>query len=90
MAGMIKKNSLMHILNGIKFLNQVSAYALSSACLLVLCGRLADLYGRKLVFFAGSIWLFVFSIACGFAKGKPSCCSSSVCFTKVFSSHQMS
>ncbi|KAF8331581.1 efflux transporter [Amanita rubescens] len=46
----------------------VSSYALSSACLLVLCGRLADLYGRKFVFFAGSIWLFVFSIACGFAK----------------------
>ncbi|KAF8331587.1 efflux transporter [Amanita rubescens] len=46
----------------------VSAYALSSACLLVLCGRLADLYGRKLVFFAGSIWLFAFSLACGFAK----------------------
>ncbi|KAF8331579.1 major facilitator superfamily domain-containing protein [Amanita rubescens] len=48
----------------------VSAYALSSGCLLVLCGRLADLYGRKLVFLIGSIWLFVFTLACGFAPNE--------------------
>ncbi|KAF8331585.1 efflux transporter [Amanita rubescens] len=46
----------------------VSGYPLGSACLLVLCGRLADLYGRRLVFFAGSIWLLAFSLGCGFAK----------------------
>ncbi|KAI0287841.1 efflux transporter [Russula brevipes] len=34
----------------------ISAYSISSACLLLLCGRLADLYGRKLV------WLIGYSI----------------------------
>ncbi|TFK71576.1 efflux transporter [Pluteus cervinus] len=45
----------------------VSAYALSSGCLLLIFGRLADLHGRKRVFIAGSCWLAVFSLACGFA-----------------------
>ncbi|KAF8731224.1 hypothetical protein AX14_005036 [Amanita brunnescens Koide BX004] len=45
----------------------ISAYALSSACLLVLFGRLADLFGRKLVFLTGSAWLFAFTLACAFA-----------------------
>ncbi|KAK2466613.1 hypothetical protein APHAL10511_000871 [Amanita phalloides] len=48
----------------------VSAYSLSSACLLVLLGRLADLYGRKLLFMVGSIWLFAFTIGCGFAPNE--------------------
>ncbi|TFK64329.1 putative efflux transporter [Pluteus cervinus] len=47
----------------------VSAYALSSGCLLLVFGRLADLYGRKRVFIAGSSWLAIFSLACGFAPG---------------------
>ncbi|KAF8627585.1 hypothetical protein AX17_006158 [Amanita inopinata Kibby_2008] len=46
----------------------ISAYSLSSACLLVLFGRLADLYGRKKVFILGSLWLFVFTLACGFSR----------------------
>lgn len=37
-------------------------------CLLVLFGRLADLYGRKKVFILGSIWMTVFSLACAFAN----------------------
>ncbi|KAF8722460.1 hypothetical protein AX14_009814 [Amanita brunnescens Koide BX004] len=48
----------------------ISAYALSSACLLVLFGRLADLFGRKLVFLSGSTWLFAFTLACGFAPNE--------------------
>ncbi|KAL0065020.1 hypothetical protein AAF712_008013 [Marasmius tenuissimus] len=35
----------------------MSAYPLSAGCLLLLCGRLADLYGRKRVFVIGSIWV---------------------------------
>lgn len=40
----------------------VSAYSLSSGCFLVFFGRIADLYGCKRVFIAGSAWLMVFSI----------------------------
>ncbi|THU98805.1 putative efflux transporter [Dendrothele bispora CBS 962.96] len=46
----------------------VSAYALSSGCLLLIFGRLADLYGRKRVFLFGSIWLTAFTVGCAFAK----------------------
>ncbi|KAL0952456.1 hypothetical protein HGRIS_006724 [Hohenbuehelia grisea] len=46
----------------------VSAYSLSSGCLLVMFGRLADLYGRKRVFMLGSLWLLAFTLGCGFAK----------------------
>ncbi|EMD32376.1 hypothetical protein CERSUDRAFT_118741 [Gelatoporia subvermispora B] len=45
-----------------------SAYSLSSGCLLLFFGRLADLYGRKLIFLLGSAFLTVFGLACGFAK----------------------
>ncbi|KAF8722458.1 hypothetical protein AX14_009812 [Amanita brunnescens Koide BX004] len=48
----------------------ISAYALSSACLLVLFGRIADLFGRKLVFLSGSAWLFAFTLACAFAPNE--------------------
>ncbi|KAJ6468230.1 MFS general substrate transporter [Mycena sanguinolenta] len=46
----------------------VSAFALSSGCLLLLFGRLADLFGRKKIFLLGTAWLAVFSLGCGFAK----------------------
>ncbi|KAK0463275.1 efflux transporter [Desarmillaria tabescens] len=48
----------------------VSAYALSSGCLFPMFGRLADLYGRKRVFIAGSAWLAVFTLVCGFAQNE--------------------
>ncbi|KAF8621484.1 hypothetical protein AX15_007772 [Amanita polypyramis BW_CC] len=50
--------------------NKISAYSLSSACLLLLFGRIADLYGRKKTFLAGSTWLFAFTLACGFAQNE--------------------
>lgn len=31
-------------------------------------GRLADVYGRRKVFVAGSVWMVAFSIGCGFAQ----------------------
>ncbi|KAK7461297.1 hypothetical protein VKT23_008476 [Stygiomarasmius scandens] len=46
----------------------VSAYALSSGCLLLVFGRLADLYGRKRVFLFGITWLTAFTLGCSFAK----------------------
>ncbi|KIP11053.1 hypothetical protein PHLGIDRAFT_173914 [Phlebiopsis gigantea 11061_1 CR5-6] len=48
----------------------LSAYALSAGCLLLLFGRLADLYGRKLVFLFGVLCLAVFSLGCGFAHNE--------------------
>ncbi|KAK2464582.1 hypothetical protein APHAL10511_003371 [Amanita phalloides] len=45
-----------------------SAFSLSSGCSLLLCGRLADLYGRKRVFLAGSAWMSIFAIGSGFAR----------------------
>ncbi|KAF8699444.1 hypothetical protein AX14_000956 [Amanita brunnescens Koide BX004] len=45
-----------------------SAFALSSSCFFLLSGRLADLYGRKLVFVIGSAWMCIFGLACGFAR----------------------
>nr|GAT45298.1 MFS general substrate transporter [Mycena chlorophos] len=46
----------------------VSAFSLSSGCLLLLLGRLADLYGRKKMFMAGTVYLGLLSLGCGFAK----------------------
>ncbi|KAG8839514.1 hypothetical protein FRC18_010293 [Serendipita sp. 400] len=46
----------------------VSAFTLSAGCLLLLFGRLADLYGRKLVWRLGALWIVIISFACSFAK----------------------
>ncbi|KAI0636360.1 efflux transporter [Trametes polyzona] len=46
----------------------INAYSLSSGCLLLFFGRLADLYGRKWTFLCGCAWLSVFSIGCAFAQ----------------------
>ncbi|OAX31939.1 MFS general substrate transporter [Rhizopogon vinicolor AM-OR11-026] len=46
-----------------------SAYSLSSGCLLLFFGRLADLYGRKKAFMIGSLCQIAFSLGCGFANG---------------------
>ncbi|KDQ19284.1 hypothetical protein BOTBODRAFT_434411 [Botryobasidium botryosum FD-172 SS1] len=48
----------------------MSSYALTSGCFLLLFGRLADLYGRKLVFIVGTIWYSAWSIGCGFAQNE--------------------
>ncbi|KAF9649381.1 MFS general substrate transporter [Thelephora ganbajun] len=46
----------------------VSSYSLTAGCLLLLIGRLADLYGRKKMFVAGALWLTAFAIGCAFAN----------------------
>ncbi|KAK7677746.1 hypothetical protein QCA50_019298 [Cerrena zonata] len=45
-----------------------SAYALSSGCLLIPFGRVADLYGRRNVFLVGCVLQGVFALGCGFAN----------------------
>ncbi|KAI0761550.1 efflux transporter [Trametes elegans] len=46
----------------------ISAYSLSSGCLLLFLGRLADLYGRKITFILGCAFMGVLGIGCGFAQ----------------------
>ncbi|KAF9219476.1 MFS general substrate transporter [Gyrodon lividus] len=46
----------------------LSAYSLSSGCLLLFFGRLADLYGRKKAFMIGMLWQMVFALGCGFSS----------------------
>ncbi|KAI0086514.1 efflux transporter [Irpex rosettiformis] len=46
----------------------VSAFNLSSGCLLLLMGRLADLYGRKHVFLLGVAFIGIFSLGAGFSQ----------------------
>ncbi|KAI6099800.1 major facilitator superfamily domain-containing protein [Pisolithus sp. B1] len=46
----------------------LSAYALSSGCLLLFFGRLADLHGRKKAFILGMLTQLVFAVGCGFAS----------------------
>ncbi|CCM06311.1 uncharacterized protein FIBRA_08562 [Fibroporia radiculosa] len=46
----------------------ISAYSLSSGCLLLFFGRIADLYGRRNVFLLGVLTLGVFGLGCGFAN----------------------
>ncbi|TDL21101.1 MFS general substrate transporter [Rickenella mellea] len=46
----------------------VSAFSLSSGCLLIFFGRLADLHGRKKAFLLGVFWSGLFALACGFTK----------------------
>ncbi|KAI0781757.1 major facilitator superfamily domain-containing protein [Abortiporus biennis] len=45
----------------------VSAYSLSAGCLLLFLGRVADLYGRKIIFLVGITILGAFGLGCGFA-----------------------
>jgi MFS family permease len=45
----------------------ISAYYLTFGCFLLLWGRLADLFGRRLVFLVGSAWLTVATIVVPFA-----------------------
>ncbi len=46
-----------------------SAYLLTSTVAVPLCGKLADLFGRRRVFLAGMILFLVGSILCGLARG---------------------
>ncbi|KAI0636359.1 efflux transporter [Trametes polyzona] len=47
-----------------------NAYSLSSGCLLLFFGRMADLYGRKRCFLCGCAWMGIFALGCGFAQNE--------------------
>ncbi|TKA82000.1 hypothetical protein B0A55_01717 [Friedmanniomyces simplex] len=44
----------------------VSAYSLASGCFLMLWGRLADVYGKRLIFILGSAWVCIVTLVCPF------------------------
>ncbi|KAI0684208.1 major facilitator superfamily domain-containing protein [Cytidiella melzeri] len=45
----------------------LNVYALSNGCLLLLCGRLADILGSRRMFLVGSLWFSIWSVAAAFA-----------------------
>ncbi|BFZ63793.1 hypothetical protein YB2330_004925 [Saitoella coloradoensis] len=46
----------------------VSAYPLVTSCVLLLFGRLADLFGRRRMMLGGTSWMFIWSLVAGFAQ----------------------
>ncbi|GAA5856953.1 hypothetical protein JCM9279_005028 [Rhodotorula babjevae] len=50
----------------------ISSYSVAFGGLLLLFGRLADIYGHKKVFTLGMVWFVIWSIACGFAQNEVS------------------
>lgn len=48
----------------------VSAYSLTFGCFLLLWGRLADVYGKRLIFIWGSAWVCVVTLICPFAPNE--------------------
>lgn len=44
----------------------VSAYSLTFGCFLLLWGRLADVYGKRLIFIYGSCWVCITTLVCPF------------------------
>ncbi|KAI0084742.1 major facilitator superfamily domain-containing protein [Irpex rosettiformis] len=50
----------------------LNVYALSNGCLLLLCGRLADIFGSRRMFLIGSLWFSIWSIAAALAPNSPS------------------
>ncbi|KAH9895305.1 efflux transporter [Cubamyces lactineus] len=46
----------------------INAYSLSSGCLLLFLGRIADLYSRKYTFIGGCAILGILGLGCGFAQ----------------------
>ncbi|KAI8163629.1 Drug resistance protein [Colletotrichum sp. SAR 10_70] len=44
----------------------VSAYSLTFGCFLLLWGRIADIYGKRLIFVLGTAWLAATTVACAF------------------------
>lgn len=48
----------------------VSAYSLSFGCFLLLWGRLADVYGKRLIFILGSLWVAILTLVNPFADNE--------------------
>ncbi|BGP57930.1 hypothetical protein JCM8202v2_005584 [Rhodotorula sphaerocarpa] len=50
----------------------ISSYSVAFGGLLLLFGRLADIYGHKKAFLAGMAWFIIWSVACGVAQNEVS------------------
>jgi MFS family permease len=48
----------------------VSAYSLTFGCFLLICGRIADVHGKRLVFIIGSAWFTAVAIAIPFSPNE--------------------
>nr|OQO17308.1 hypothetical protein B0A51_12149 [Rachicladosporium sp. CCFEE 5018] len=48
----------------------VSAYSLTFGCFLLLWGRLADVYGKRLIFIYGSCWVCITTLICPFVPSE--------------------
>ena len=48
----------------------VSSYSLAFGCFLLLWGRIADIYGKSLIFIGGSIWVTVVTAANAFVPNE--------------------
>lgn len=48
----------------------VSAYALTSAAFLLLCGKLSDVYGKRLLFILGCFWIVATSFGAAFSPNE--------------------
>ncbi|KAF2400446.1 drug resistance protein [Trichodelitschia bisporula] len=48
----------------------VSAYALPFGCFLLLWGRIADCFGKRLIFICGSVWLTIWTVVLPFAPNE--------------------
>lgn len=48
----------------------VSAYSLTFGCFLLVWGRVADIYGKRLIFIGGSAWVTVVTAANPFMPGE--------------------
>ncbi|KAK3628761.1 hypothetical protein LTR56_018335 [Elasticomyces elasticus] len=48
----------------------VSAYSLTFGCFLMLWGRLADVYGKRVIFIWGSAWVCIVTLVCPFVPNE--------------------
>lgn len=48
----------------------VSAYSLTSAAFLLLCGKLSDVYGKRLLFILGCFWIVATSFGAAFSPNE--------------------
>ncbi|EKM51512.1 uncharacterized protein PHACADRAFT_101624, partial [Phanerochaete carnosa HHB-10118-sp] len=55
----------------LEIINEAPHVRLSYGCFLLLCGRMADIWGSKRMFLFGSAWFSVWSVATAFAKNPP-------------------
>jgi MFS family permease len=48
----------------------VSSYSLAFGCFLLLWGRIGDIYGKRLIFIGGSVWVAAVTVANAFVPNE--------------------